>query len=203
LENIPQELGSYTQWVAWKNQACHSGNGKCKKIPVNTKTGGNASISKPDTWGTFEETSEYYAWNKEDGLDGIGFVFTEDDPFYGVDLDNCRDPETGLIEGWAVDILKQLNSYCEISPSGTGIKVFAKGSLPGPGRNFGNIEMYDTGRYFTLTGEVLDGYPKSIEERKIEIEALYKRYSEKSNIAVSQSIGSHEVGGVLILIHSP
>ncbi|MHC4586264.1 MAG: hypothetical protein ACYS3N_17165, partial [Planctomycetota bacterium] len=72
LHNIPKELRSYKQWVAWK--AVPNNNGKITKIPVNPNTGGNASPTNPATWGTFEEASEHYVWNKEDGIDGIGFV---------------------------------------------------------------------------------------------------------------------------------
>jgi hypothetical protein len=175
LHNIPKELRSYKQWVAWK--AVPNNNGKITKIPVNPNTGGNASPTNPTTWGTFEEASERYVWNKDNGIDGIGFVFAKGDPFCGVDLDDCRDPKTGQFEDWAVDILKDLNSYCEISPSDTGVKIFLKGNLKGHGRNFGNVEMYDTGRFFTLTGETFNGYPKTIEDRSSEITNLYNRFS--------------------------
>lgn len=172
--NIPNDLQSFKQWVAWK--AVPSVNGKFTKVPVDPKTGNNASTNNPSTWGTFEEAIEHYNWNNGIGIDGIGFVFTRDDPFCGVDLDDCRDPNTGILEDWAVDILEQLNSYSEISPSNTGVKIFLKGALPGNGRNFGNVEMYDTGRFFTLTGGTFNGYPKSIEDRGAEIAALYNRY---------------------------
>jgi len=175
--NIPNDLQSYKQWVAWR--AVPGNNGKFTKVPVDPKTGNNASTNNPSTWGTFEEASEHYAWNKDNDISGIGFVFTQNDPFCGVDLDDCRDPHTGQLEDWAIDILQQLNSYCEISPSNTGIKVFACAKLPGHGRNFGNVEMYDTGRFFTLTGATFDDYPKKIEDRQAEIAALYKRYRDK------------------------
>jgi primase-polymerase (primpol)-like protein len=175
LTNIPEELQTHKQWVVWK--AVPQGGGKFTKVPVDPKTGANAATNNPSTWGTFEEACEHYVWNKDSGIDGIGFVFTKEDPFAGIDLDDCRDPDTSQIDGWAVDILKDLNSYCEISPSNTGIKVFTKGSMPGHGRNFGNVEMYDTGRFFTLTGETFNGYPKTIEDRSAELSDLYNRFS--------------------------
>ena len=166
LTNIPEELKTHKQWVAWK--AVPNNNGKITKIPVNSNTGGNASPTNPATWVTFEDACTYYAQHKDNGIAGIGFVFTQNDPFCGVDLDDCRDPKTGQFEDRAVDILKDLNSYCEISPSDTGVKIFLKGNLRGHGRNFGNVEMYDTGRFFTLTGETFNGYPKTIEDRSAE-----------------------------------
>lgn len=53
----------------------------------------------------------------------VGFVFTRDDPFVGIDLDHCRDPETGKIKPWALEIVAKLNSYSEVSPSGTGLHI--------------------------------------------------------------------------------
>jgi primase-polymerase (primpol)-like protein len=167
LTNVPEELQTHKQWVAWK--AVPQGGGKFTKVPVHPKTGANAATNNPSTWGSFEEACEHYVWNKDNGIDGVGFVFTKEDPFCGVDLDDCRDPKTGQFKDWAADILKQLNSYSEISPSNTGVKIFLKGSLPGHGRNFGNVEMYDTGRFFTLTGETFNGYPKTIEDRSAEL----------------------------------
>ena len=175
LTNIPEELQTHKQWVAWK--ALQTNNGKITKIPVNPNTGGNASPTNPVTWVTFEDACTYYAQHKDNGIAGIGIVFTQNDPFCGVDLDDCRDPKTGQFEDWAVDILKQLNSYSEISPSDTGAKIFLKGNLQGHGRNFGNVEMYDTGRFFTLTGETFNGYPKTIEDRSAELSDLYNRFS--------------------------
>jgi hypothetical protein len=173
LHNIPDKLRSYNQWLVWK--AVTKPDGKITKIPVNPHTGGNASTKEPSTWGTFDDAYTYYAQHKDNGISGIGFVFTKDDPFCGIDLDDCVDPKSSEIQEWATDILKDLNSYCEISPSNTGVKVFAKGSLHGHGRNFGDIEIYDTGRYFTLTGEIFDGYPKTIKDRTAEVSTLYER----------------------------
>jgi hypothetical protein len=90
------------------------------------------------------------------------------------------------IRDWASVILGEVNSYSEISPSGTGVKVFCKGSLPGYGRNFGQIEIYDTGRYFTLTGEIFGECPKSIEDRSAEVTQLYKKLSNQDQEVKAQ-----------------
>jgi hypothetical protein len=195
LDNIPEELKSYPQWVAWK--AVPQSDSKFTKVPVNPKTGNNAATNNPGTWGTFEEASEHYVWNKENGIDGIGFVFSKDDPFCGIDLDDCRDPETGEIKQWAKDLLQDLNSYCEISPSNTGVKVFLKGALTGNGRNFGTVEMYDTGRFFTLTGETFNGYPKTLEERGAEIARLYDKLNSEKQQKGSSVIEVQREPGVI------
>jgi len=68
------------------------------------------------------------------GADGIGFVVTKNDDVVGIDLDDCVNPKTGEIEEWALEDIKTINSYTEISPSGEGIRSFAKGNLPEAGR---------------------------------------------------------------------
>jgi putative DNA primase/helicase len=93
----------------------------------------------------------------------------------GVDLDKCLDPETGELENWAREIIDELDSYAEISPSGTGVHVLVRGTLP-PGRNRkGRFEAYDRGRYFTVTGRHLAGTPKTIEGRQEQLERVVKR----------------------------
>jgi len=72
-------------------------------------------------------------------VDGVGYVLG--DGVAGVDLDDCRDPETGTIEPWAAQIITDINSYTEVSPSGTGVKIFARFSLPPAGRRKGLIEL--------------------------------------------------------------
>jgi len=173
FENIPEELKNYKQWVAWKAE--QRGEGKPTKIPVNPISGSNASTNKPETWGTYDEAVTYYNKHKDNGIAGIGFVFTKDDPFCGIDLDNCYDPVTETMEDWASEILMELNSYSEISPSNTGVKIFTKASLPGSGRNFGNMEIYDTGRYFTVTGARLEEFPSTVENNNGKVTSLYNK----------------------------
>ena len=71
----------------------------------------------------------------------------------GIDLDKCRDPETGKTEAWAKAILNELSSYTELSQSGQGWHAIVKGSLPGGGNRKGRVEMYDHDRYFVMTGK--------------------------------------------------
>jgi putative DNA primase/helicase len=107
-------------------------------------------------------------------MSGVGFVFTEDDPFAGIDIDKCRDAETGEIEPWASKIVAAFDSYTEVSPSGTGLHIFVKATLPGPNNRKGPLEMYESGRYFTLTGEHLGGTPTEIHECQDVLERLYR-----------------------------
>ena len=104
-----------------------------------------ASTKSPGTWTTFEEALAEY---QSGGADGVGFVFSKDDDYVGIDLDHIDSPE---LDAWAIEVVRKLDSYLEKSPSGTGYHVIARGTVP-EGRKRSNVEMYDWGRYFTVTG---------------------------------------------------
>ncbi len=112
--------------------------------------------------------------------DGIGFVFSPDDPYCGIDLDHCRNLETGETADWARAIIEAINSYTEISPSGDGVHILIRAAMPSTGTHHkkpmadgGKIEIYDRGRYFTMTGNHLLGTPTTIEYRQTEFDQLY------------------------------
>ncbi|ELZ27030.1 hypothetical protein C474_16809 [Halogeometricum pallidum JCM 14848] len=96
---------------------------------------------------------------------GLGFVFTDDDPFVGVDLDDCRDVETGNGDLWAVSIVDRLDSYTEVSPSGTGYHVIIEGTLPDGGNRTGDLELYESARFFTMTGDQIAETADDVYER--------------------------------------
>jgi putative DNA primase/helicase len=104
------------------------------------------------TWRTFEEAVEALETRR---YDGIGFVLCSADPFVGIDLDNCRNPETGEIKKWAQEIIDSVpEGYVEASPSGRGVHIITRGTLK-VGVNTKSIEVYGQDRYFTMTGAVL------------------------------------------------
>jgi putative DNA primase/helicase len=78
-------------------------------------------------------------------MHGIGYVFSAEDPYTGIDLDKCRDPETGTIEEWAQEIIISLRSYTEISPSGRGVHIIVRGKLPPEGRRKGALRCMTVG----------------------------------------------------------
>jgi hypothetical protein len=167
LDRIPSELKALSRFVAWREE---TRDGKPTKIPVDAKTGHNAAVDRPETWANFGAA---LAAVNRNGNRGIGFVLTEADPYTVIDLDKCRDPDTGTIEPWAWKIIRQLNSFTEISPSGRGLHIWAKGKLPPGGRRKGHIEAYSDKRYLTLTGAHLEKTPGTIEARQKELEALH------------------------------
>jgi primase-polymerase (primpol)-like protein len=94
----------------------------------------------------------------------------------GVDLDHCRDRQTGTIEPWAQAIINKSSTYTEISPSGAGIRMFLFGVLPPRGRKKGPYENYETGRYVTVTGHHLNGTPRTIEHRQKQLLNVHKAH---------------------------
>ncbi len=157
LQALPQWVGYRAVWVPER--------GKFTKKPVRPADGGPGSSTDSTTWATFHEALEA---TKRLGLDGVGFVLTESDPFTVIDLDVCRNPETGEIEPWAWEIVQRLDTFTEISPSGTGLHIVASGRLPVSGRRKGPIEVYYSGRYVTVTGKALEGHTE-IRERTDEL----------------------------------
>lgn len=153
VHGIPDELKVLRQWVNWRSEIR---DGKPTKVPYLVGTSTRASATNPSTWRTFEDA---VAAHQVGGYTGIGFVFTEDDPFVGVDIDKCRDPQSGQIEPGALYVVRWLASYTELSVSGTGLHIIVKGRLPPGGRRKGRIEMYDRARYFALTGHRLESIP--------------------------------------------
>jgi primase-polymerase (primpol)-like protein len=109
INAIPTELRSRQQWVVWRYSQ-RNGTGKPAKKLYNPHTLQPADVSNSRTWGHFTTAFQ------QAGYDGIGFVFSQDNPFVGVDLDHCRDAASGDIEAWAQDVIRLLNSYTEISP---------------------------------------------------------------------------------------
>ena len=166
VEHLVKKLA---QWINWRYE---ERDGKVTKVPICPHTGELAAVDRAESWGTYEEVVRA---SKEHGHDGVGFVFTAEDPYAGIDLDKCRDPETGEIEDWATELIEQLNSYTELSPSGSGVHVLVKAELPPSGRRKGQVEIYDSGRFFTMTGRHLPGTPKRIVERQVEVEALHRK----------------------------
>ena len=176
LEQVPADLVEHKQWVAWTGEK--KSNGKMTKIPINPNTGKPAKANDPDTWGSFEEA---LSCREREGLQGVGFMFAASDPFVGIDLDNCFDPETLDPTPEAVEAIRRFASYTEISPSGKGLHIIVKGHLPESGRRKGCIEMYDSKRFFTITGGILVGCTNEIAERQQEIDEFYQEHFVESD----------------------
>lgn len=168
--NIPQEMKQVKQWV------CRNG-----KIPINPYTGKGAKSNDPNTWSDYETAVKAM---QEKGYDGIGFQFVNG--YFGIDLDHCID-ENGIPSKEAMQIVAHMQSYTEISPSGTGYHIICKGKLPDKGRKKGFIEMYEEKRYFTMTGNVQGGL-REIFDRTEEVKEIYYKYFGESDEQQSKVI---------------
>ena len=142
------------------------------KRPYDARTGFPASVTNPCHWSSHAEAAEALGQND---YDGPGFCFADFGGIAGIDLDKCRDPETGAVAGWAQDIVEQLCSFTEVSLSGTGLHVYVRGTVPGGGRRFGQIECYSSGRFFAITGCQLSGTPDDVLDRQAELDRLLQR----------------------------
>ena len=185
---LPASLREREQWVCWREE---ERDGKPTKIPVTPGTGAFASSTDPDTWDSFETAIGYTATKN---ADGVGFVFTDDDPIVGVDLDDCRDPETGEVDDAAVDIIERLDSYTEISPSGTGYHVLITGELPDGRNRRGTIELYDTARFFTVTGDHVEETPTHVARRQDALVAIHREYVQDTDSDVKSQSGQQGAG---------
>jgi primase-polymerase (primpol)-like protein len=145
VEGIPEELRVRPQWVVWKAVG-----DKPDKVPYSARTGHRASSTDILTWSTFEEALEAY----ENGeYAGLGFVFSSADPYTGIDLDNCVGGD-GEIALWAIEIARYFDSYTELSATSTGLHVIVRGEVPN--RKKGDVEVYSSKRFFTVTGHVIE-----------------------------------------------
>src|SRR5215203_5456888 len=176
------------QWLCWRSE---ERNGKPTKIPYSPLTGQRASSTTPCTWAGYEDAVRAC---KEHGYSGIGFVFTSEDDLCGVDLDGCLNADTGEIEPWARIIIEELDSYTEISPSGTGVHVLVRATLPEGRNRKGRFETYDRDRYFTVTGKHLAGTPEPIEGRQEELRAVVGRvFGEESTKGHAKPVAATEL----------
>ena len=151
-KNIPAELIERRQWLIWRFIQ-KPGEPKPAKVP-HTCQGYAASHSNPDHWSTFEFGLKAFA--RPGFCDGIGYVFSPDDPYTGIDLDNIYPSDAAECAPWAEGILEHFrDTYLEASPSDCGIKIWSRGRTPRSGKwpvEYGAIEIYSEKRFFTLTG---------------------------------------------------
>lgn len=141
-----EELQQRPQWVNWTAEPRRDG---IAKPPYISGSNSKASTSDPATWGTYQDALKAVERSQHTG---VGYVFSQDDGYTGIDLDKCRYPPTGRIAPWALRIVQRFNSYTEISPSGTGLPIFVRGTLPGHAHHRDQVEAYSQGQYFTWTG---------------------------------------------------
>lgn len=156
FEDIPMALKRTPRWVLWSLVEVTDNDGKkWKKLPVQAD-GRAAKSNDPNTWTDFLSAQEAYGTGH---FAGVGFVFDGTDALVGVDLDDCIDPATGdFTNPESEAIANKLDGYMEISPSGTGVKIFTRANLGAAHVDHEKgLEIYPKGRYFTVTGRKVRG----------------------------------------------
>jgi putative DNA primase/helicase len=174
IDSFPLHFRDRAQWVVWKLEL-KPDSPKPTKVPYQPLARGAKKAASDDssTWGTLGAALTVKRLNDYDGL---GYMLTLDDGVVFIDLDGCRDAVTSEITADALAIIQEVNSYTELSPSGTGVHILAYGELPPGGRRRkGHIEMYSSGRYATMTGQHLEGTPLQVEPRAEQITKLHIR----------------------------
>jgi primase-polymerase (primpol)-like protein len=168
-ENIPPELAALAQFVLWRFE---SRDGKVTKVPY-TFMGYRASVTNPEHWTTLECALKFAAQPRF--CDGIGFVFSPDDGLCGIDLDDIWRSDADEGAPWGMEILERFgDTYLEESPSGCGVKIWCRAKLSCSGRSWpvehGAIEIYDRGRFFTVTGR--SGPSRRITDHQSDVDLL-------------------------------
>ena len=186
---IPPALANSSQWIVWSYEDAGRKNGKfgVDKVPYQAR---NPSL-KASRWDVSDWADLATALQcalTEPHIDGIGYFFSKNDGLIGIDFDNCRDPKTGRIRKEYQFWIDKLDGYAEVSPSGTGVKVWVKGIIDNrcfrndestgfriPNFVGGVIEIYRRGQYFTVTTQVLEGF-ECIKPAQEELDVLSEFY---------------------------
>lgn len=161
--NIPPELRTLRQWANWHGD----------KVIRNSRTGRNGSSTDSITWSTFAQAVKA-------NPDRLVFVFAPDDEFVGIDVDGCRDAETGQLDARAGALVQRFPTiYWEISLSGTGLHGIGRGVLPddATGRHPQGIGIFQHSRYFVMTGNVLPGHETLGDFDRVDLAAFYREIS--------------------------
>jgi hypothetical protein len=188
-ENVPDDLREWPHFVMWRFEMREQKRGQFvrTKVPWRSSWTGprfnklrlrRAASNNPRTWGQFDIVvcDHDFLLDSPVQMDGIGFVLTADDPFTVIDLDDSRNSATGELTPEAETIVARFNSYTEVSPSGTGVKIFVRARKPGERckHTRRHIEVYDRKRFVAITGRpALENGPMVVAERQAELNAFY------------------------------
>ena len=177
-EQIPEELRSIKSWGLYK-RIWQPEKNKYTKIPYSALTGTKTSSTEPDQWVTFDEALQALSAYS---LDGLGFFFGNG--YVGIDVDHIGADLDRMYAGDVTDnvaweFMSGLKSYTELSMSKTGIHIIIKGKIPGDRRRKGNVEMYESGRFFAMTGNRIGAY---LTVNSPDLKPLYTKYLEPRSV---------------------
>jgi primase-polymerase (primpol)-like protein len=172
---VPDRLREMEYWVLFRYE--EGSGGEQKKVPVMSDGSSVWRIDPTDTSSCTDFDGAYdrlHASKDElsqsESADGLGFVLSDEHYVVGYDLDDCFDATSGEISELALEIVNELSSFTEVSPSGTGLHVYARGALDETYQNKNDeqgLEVYQSDRFFTFTGRWIEGTPRSVEDRDV------------------------------------
>lgn len=178
LQNIPQELRQYKQWLWFKRivKVDKRGKEKISKIPISPITLKSDGWNDKKHWTDFETAVKNL---ESSGSDGLSFALSKDDPFVCIDLDRVDDSFGNFLNDFN-------DTYQEVSQSGRGVHIFAKGVIA---KNFNNqiekVEMYQENRCIVMTGNIQrfgSMTVRRIEPKQKELDKYYKLFAPKDSI---------------------
>jgi RecA/RadA recombinase len=186
-EGVPPEMRALRRWAPWRAE-WNEKKKKWTKIPHKAARPEFGLSNKSAVgWVTFDEAMTVYEANR-DKFAGVGYLMTDPHGIIGTDLDNCRDPATGKLDDWAAEVVEQLGTYTEVSPSGTGVHAMSLGSVPEDWTNHERgIEVYggNEARFLCVTGQRLEGSPTYLKPAPVALEYLahqYRRAKTKAEV---------------------
>lgn len=187
---FPDELKQLNNWCVWVYQ---NRGGKKTKLPINPQDGELAKSNDPSTWVSYDQALETY---QKTNAEGLGFFFQP--PYVGIDLDDVDDELDRFYRGdinsnIVYEFYETFKSYGEISPSGEGFHIIAKGKIPGEKRRKNNVEIYDHGRFFTMTGNTLGKYKEVTEVSEGNFSRIYRKYLQDKNNVYQLPFNDHGV----------
>ena len=181
---IPDELKALPRWAPWRAEF-NAKRGKFDKIPHRADTPEyRLSTANPDRWFTFKAAIGAYE-REAPSFAGVGYVMTRPHGIVGVDLDDCV--HDGVVADWAREVVDALASYTEVSPSGKGLRIFARGEVSDWTNHTVGVEVYGGAepRFLTITGQHLPGTPTGLQEAPVPaldaLRAQYGRDAERTD----------------------
>src|SRR5699024_9840270 len=155
--------------------------GKETKIPYSI----NNELAKSNDESTWADYESARAALIEHNASGLGFFFKP--PYMGIDIDTIPDEierfqKGDVNENIVLEMYESMKSYTEVSPSGNGIHIILKGTVPGKRRRKDSVEMYDSGRFFTMTGDSLGKYNSINQPNEDALKRIYNKYVAADNV---------------------
>ena len=183
-DHLPERIREEESWLCYKLVGS-----KPRKIPVAPRYSSGrvfkAGVSSENEFADYTSARSFA--DMEDSVADVSYVFTADSSFTGIDLDDCI--VDGVIEDWAQDIVDRLDSFTEVSQSGTGLHIFVEGELDEEyGNRKGDVEMYSEKRFFATTGDHLESTPMSVKSREQELQSVQREHLDKVSLESSVDV---------------